>query len=465
MKIKLVGGSYQERSLPFDAQRTVNFYPVADPDGADVAALYGTDGLLSFSVAGTGAVRGSFRAGNARAFVVSGSGLYEVLSNGTTNLLGSLNGSSGTVTLADNGFQLGICDGDKLYMFTYATNIFAIVTDPDLPSAGGIDFIDGYFIINANNSGKFYISALYDGTSWDALDFATAESSPDKLVRAVNFIGQIGLYGEQTLEIWRNTGGTLFPFARISGSTPVGTVSPYTVKPVDTSEFWVGNNAEGTGIVYKAAGFTPTRISTSPIERKLQAVSQPELLYSWHYQRDGHTYYAISGSDLETTLVYDLSTELWHERAYLNAQGNLEQHRASCIMYAFNKQIVGDRVNGNIYVLSPDVYTDNGDPILRKRIYTHLLDELKEVRYNKLQIGFETGVGLQTGQGSNPQMSLRLSKDGARTWSNSYSESIGAVGNYQQQVSYRRLGINQQMTFELSIAEPVKIAITGSYLF
>lgn len=464
MKIQLVGPSYQQRSLPFDAQRSVNLFPVADPQGADVAALYGTPGLELFATAGIGPIRGGYSSANNRAFFVSGSDLYEIDSSGVATSRGTLVGSSGIVTMADNGFQLAICDQDKVYIFTYLTNAFAQVSDVDLPSAANISFVDGYFVITQNNSGKFYISALYDGTSWDALDFATAESSPDNLSIAVPFVGQLGLIGHNTLEIWRNTGDSSFPFARISGSTPIGTISPYTVISIDTSVYWVGNNSQGTGIVYQAQGFSPKRISTDAIELILQQETQPELLRSWTYQEEGHAFLVITGGNLSTSLVYDISTQLWHERAYLNNLGQYETHRGNCCIFAFNKQLVGDRENGKIYSISMDVFTDNGDAIKRQRTYTHLLDELKPTRFSSLDIGFETGVGLQSGQGSDPLVSFRLSKDGARTWTDYYTQSIGRAGVYGQQVKFRRLGIAQQMTFDITISEPVKIAITGSYL-
>jgi len=465
MKIPLAGGSNQQYSLPFNAERSVNLYPIADPRGSDDVSLYGTAGLELFATVGLGAIRGSYSAGNGRAFVVSGSILYEIFSDGTSTNRGSLLGSSGIVTLAENGVQLGICDGQKAYMFTYATNTFAVVTDPDFPaSVGGIAYIDSYFMVNENNTGRWYISALLDGTSWDALDFATAESSPDKLNRAFNFLGYVGLFGDKTLELWRNTGDSLFPFAKVSSSTPIGCEAPYTILSVDTSVYWVGANEQGSGIVYQAQGFTPKRISTEPIEKILQAVAVPAELRSWTYQEQGHTFYAITGSDLETTLVFDLNTQVWHERAWLNPQGAFEQHRGSCVMRAFNKTIVGDRETGEVYEMSLDYFTDNEDYIKRVRVFTHLLDERKDIRYNRLTIGVETGVGLQSGQGSEPLINLRVSKDGARTWSDYYSKSIGAVGKYQQEVTFRRLGISQINTFELSTSEPVKITLTGAYL-
>lgn len=366
--------------------------------------------------------------------------------------------------MADNGFQLAICDGAFVYILTYATDVFAKVTDPDLPLAGAIDFVDGYFVINEVDTGKFYISGLYDGTSWDALDFASAESSPDKLARAVNFVGQLGLFGNDTLEIWRNTGDSVFPFQRISGSTPIGSRSPNTIISIDTSVYWVGHNSQGGGIVYKAQGFTPVRISTDAIEKILQAVTDQSALYSWTYQQEGHAFLVISGGNLETSLVYDLTTQMWHERAYLEDDGTYGQHRGACAVHVFNKILVGDRENGNIYSMSLDVFSDNGDEIKRQRIYTHLIDELKPVRYSRLAIGVETGVGLQSGQGSDPQLSLRISRDGARTWSNYYSLSVGAAGQFNQEVTFRRLGIQSQCTFEITFSDPVKWSLSGSYL-
>jgi len=236
MKIGLVGASYMQRSQPFDAQRTINLFPIADKDGADVKSLLGTPGLELFATAGNGPIRGEKDTAVGRAFAVSGNTLYEISSAGAATSRGTLNTSSGAVTFADNGLQLGICDKEDAYIFTYATNVFAQITDADFPSSvGGIDFIDGYFVVNENDTGKFYISAINNGSSWDALDFATAESSPDNLIRAFNFLGQLALFGKTTLELWRNTGDASFPFARISGASPVGTLSPDTIISIDTS--------------------------------------------------------------------------------------------------------------------------------------------------------------------------------------------------------------------------------------
>lgn len=465
MKIGLIGPSYNQRSLPFDAQRTINLYPIFDEQGKEVAALYGTPGLEYFTMSGTGPIRKVFCSTNGRAFAVSGNYLFEISSDGTATNHGTLNTTNGNVTIDENATQLFICDGEDGYVFTYATNTFAVVSDGDFPSAGTSTYIGGYFVVNQNESGRFYISSLNDGASWAALDYATAESSPDQLKRVLRGVGQLWLFGNKTTEIWQNTGAASFPFQRISGAEmPVGIMAPYSAIEFASSVFWVSETAEGRGVVVRATSYTPQRISTEAIEYAISQATTPEDIYGWSYQQDGHEFYCLSGGGLSTTLVYDLTTSLWHERAHLAINGTFETHLASSCMFAFGYHIVGDRRNGNLYKLKQDVYDDNGDYIARERVFTHLSSEGKQIRFNRLTLGFEAGVGLQSGQGSDPQASLQLSKDGARTWSDSYTSTIGAVGKYQTSVVFRRIGIAEQLTIKVRITDPVKVAIIGAYL-
>lgn len=465
MKIGIVGPSYEQRSLPFDAQRSINLFPVFDQQGKEVASLYSVPGKTLFGTAGAGPGRGFFASSSGRVFAVSGTGIYEVDSAGTTTLLGNLLQSTGIVTIAENDTQLAVCDGQSIYILTYATNAWAKVTDPDLPSVGTITYSDGYFIVNENNSGRFYVSALRDGTNWSALDFATAENSPDNLKCVTAAVGQLWLFGNRTTEIWTNTGDSAFPFRRISGAVmEAGISSPFTTIEIDNGIMFVGQDEFGSGIVYKTSGYTPMRVSTTAIEKRIQEATDIGNMRAWAYQEEGAVFYVLTGGGLETSLVYDLTTQLWHERARLNDDGELEQDIAECYTFAFGKHLVLDRRNGNIYEMSLDYYDDAGSALVRERVYTHLSDEGKRIRYNTLEIGFETGVGLQSGQGSDPLVSLQLSKDGARTYTDWVTKPIGKVGQYGQKVEFRRLGVAEQLTIKIRITDPVKVAITGSYL-
>ena len=295
MKIDLVGPSYQAWSSPFNAERTVNLFPVLDTRGKEVAALYGTPGLTLLDTAGAGAIRNCFAAQNGRAFVVSGSTLYEIDSLGVPTSRGSLNQSSGNVSIAENGFQLAICDGTTVYIFTYATNAFASPVTPGYVTAASITFLDSYFIVNKVDTGEMYISAQYDGLT-------TAESSPDDLIRVYNAVGQLWLLGSHTSEIWTNTGASAFPFQKISGANlEIGIVAPQTAVAIQEALVWVGEDQFGTGGVYKTTGIRPEKISTEPIETLIQNAPNKDKITAYAYQQQGHSFYVLTGGGLETT--------------------------------------------------------------------------------------------------------------------------------------------------------------------
>lgn len=583
VKIGVVGPSYNQISLPFDAQRSINFYAVLDQMGKEVAALYGTPGLVLFTNLGNAPIREMFNSTTGRAFAICGSNFYEVDVAGVGTKRGTLDQSSGICYMAENAVQLVICDGTSLYVFTYATNTYQkivggleyvnngnftsgtgwttgsgwsisggaanassassdltttaaftikantaytieytitvssgtvtpkvggvagvtrtgagtyteVITtgasptqaitftgasftgtltaitmnDPafGLPSSiGTITFLDSFILASQNDTGHFFKSAPNDATSWNALDFATAESSPDNLVRVIAAIGQLWLMGTDTGEIWTDTGAALFPFQKISGGKmTMGIMAPATAIELDNTLFWVGANEQGESIVFRASGFIPRRVSTTPIETAIRLANDQGNIRAFAYQEDGHVFYVLTGGGLATSLVYDITTDLWHERAFLNSQGAFEQHLGCCHMRAFGKQLVGDRNTGNIYILDVGTYDDNGNPLVSERIYTHLSDEDKRTRYNRLVIGAEPGVGNQTGLGTDPVIEMRLSKDGALTWSQWYSAPLGKAGNFKNKARFRRLGVAEQMTFAIRISEPVKRAIVGSYL-
>ena len=464
MKIGLVGQSYVQRSLPFNAQRIINGYPVLDQTGKEVSALYGTEGLTLFSSAGIGAHRGSFFASNDRLFMVSGSVLFEVSSTGVITSRGALDSSAGNVSIDQNNIQLGICDGVSVYILNFSTNAFTKVTGTGLPSSVGfLTSLGGFFLALEKGTGRFYISAANNGLAWDALDFATAERDPDNLLCVKRSVGQLFLLGRRSTEIWQQV-GSRFPFVPLSSTViPAGILAPHSAIEVSNSLLWLGQDEYGKGVVYRTQGFQPQAISTEAIQFAISKATNPQNIRGMAYQTDGHVFYWLTGGGLETTLVYDLTTNSWHERAYLN-NGRFEPHLGSTLVFAHGKHLLGSRRDGKIYELDRLAYDDDGDVLALERTYTHLGDENKRIRYNALEIAAEQGVGTQTGQGKNPVISLQLSKDGARTWSNWYQATLGKAGEFRAKTVFRRLGMAEQMTFKVRITDPVKRVLIGSYL-
>jgi hypothetical protein len=400
---------------------------------------------------------------------VSGNRLYKLDTAYAATLLGTIAGT-GPVSMSDNGTQLFVAANGPSYIYNATTNVFAPITDPDFPGAVTVGFLDGYFVFNEPNSQKVWVTSLLDGLSVDPLDFASAEGSPDGLISLIVDHREAWLFGTNSVEVWYDAGNADFPLQRIQGAfNEIGCIAPYSVAKLDNSLFWLGADARGRGVVYRANGYTGQRVSTHAVEWQIQQYGNLSDALAYTYQQDGHSFYVLIFPTANTTWVYDAATQAWHERAGWN-NGSFTRHRSNCQM-AFNSEvIVGDFENGNIYAFDLDDYSDNGQIQKWLRSWRALptgQNNLKRTAHHSLQLDVETGVGLNVGQGSDPEVMLRWSDDGGHTWSNYHTASIGKIGEYYRRVFWRRLGMTLKLrdrVYELSMTDPVKVAIMGAEL-
>lgn len=464
-----IGPSYTLQSVNVDAQRCVNLFPEVNALGTgkekEVASLVPTPGLTLLTTLADSPVRALWRASNGTLFAVAGSKAYSISSSWVATQLGSLSTSTGPVSIADNGLHVVFVDGSYGYSWTIASSTWAQITDPNFLAATQVTFQDGYFIFSQTGTGTFFLSGLY-ALTFSALDRAIPEGSPDNIVGLISSNQTVVIFGDQSTEIFYDSGAT-FPFSRIQGAVvDVGCAAAFTIQKLQDSIYWVGGDSTGSGIVYKSEGYKPVRISTPAIEAVIRTLTTTQLAAStaWTYQQGGHLFYCLNLSTTNSTWVYDASTGMWHERAYLNLW-SLERHRAECHAVAYGKNVVGDYESGKLYALDPEVYTDAGTPIIRTRAAPHITSGLKQVRHSSFQLDLEVGVGITgTGQGSDPKAVLRWSDDGGHTWSNEQHVSIGAIGNYKTRAIWRRLGQSRDRIYEVTISDPVKVVLIGAEL-
>ena len=469
MKTPILGQAYVARSINAVDNRMINLYPEATPEGGKSAGfLVRAPGLRLLASVGSGPVRGLWQFGG-YGYVVSGDNLYRVDAAWAVTLLGVVSGT-GPVSMADNGTQLFIACNPRSYIYNSSTLAFAEISDPDFPGAVTVGYLDGYFVFNEPNSQRVWITQLLDGTSIDPLEFASAEGSPDGLVALIIDHREAWLFGTNSVEVWYDSGAAQFPLERIQGAyNELGCAAPYSAAKMDNGLFWLGSDARGGGMVYRANGYTGQRISTHAVEYAIQSYANISDAIGYTYQQDGHSFYVLTFPTGNATWVYDVATGGWHERARFE-NGQFYRHQSNCQMRYNNEVVVGDSSNGNLYAFDLDVYVDNGAPQKWLRSWRALQSDqntLKRTAHHSLQLDCETGTGLATGQGSNPQVMLRWSDDAGHTWSNEHWASMGAMGAYGTRVIWRRLGMTGQLrdrVYEVSGTDPVKIAITGAEL-
>lgn len=470
MKSPILGSTYVTRSINAANARMVNLFPEIIPEGGKEPAFLNRAPGLKLKVAvGTGPIRGLWSYGG-NMYVVSGNKLYKVTSNYVVTNLGTVSGTSGSVSMSDNGTQLFIACNGPSYIYNSQTNVFQQISDGDFPGASTVCYIDGYFVFNEPNSQKIWVTSLLNGTDVDPLDFASAEGSPDGVVGIIADHRELWVFGTNSVEVWSNTGNPDFPFSRIQGAfNELGCVAAYSIAKMDNGLFWLGQDARGQGIVYRANGYAGQRISTHAIEWQIQQYGNLSDTIGYTYQQDGHSFYVLIFPTANTTWVYDVSTQAWHERAgFVN--GEFTRHRSNCQVFFNNEVLVGDYQNANVYAFDLNNFSDNNNAQKWLRSWRALptaQNNLKRTAQHSLQVDLETGVGLNLGQGSDPQVMLRWSDDGGHTWSNEHWVSIGKIGEFYRRAIWRRLGMTMKLrdrVYELSGTDPVKIAIIGAEL-
>ena len=502
MKTPILGSAYVTRSVNAADNRCVNLFPEIVPEGGkEPAFLQRAPGLTTLATVGTGPIRGLWTYGS-YGYAVSGSTLYQIDSSWNAVAKGTVSGS-GPVSMADNGTQLFIAANPDGYIYNASTDVFQQITDPDFPGAGTVGYIDGYFTFNEPNSQKIWVTQLLDGTSVDPLEFASAEGNPDNVVAVFVDHREVWVFGTNSTEVWYDAGLLDFPLTRIQGAfNELGCAAPYSIAKMDNQVYWLGKDARGQGIVYKAAGYIGQRVSTHAIEWQMQEYADLTDAVGYTYQQDGHSFYVLNFPSANTTWVYDVATGAWHERASF-ANGEFNRHRGNSQMYFNSQNVIGDYQNGKIYKFDLEVYADDGAPQKWLRSWRALptgANNLARTIQHSMQLDCETGVGLNgidpsrpldwffttssgnqlvtntgdsilfsppTVQGADPQVMLRWSDDGGHTFSSEHWKSMGAIGKFGKRTIWRRLGATMKIrdrVYEVSGTDPVRIYIMGAEL-
>lgn len=440
---------YEAGSKQVTAERLVNWYLEPSPQsGKFPYALYPTPGLTLFATCGDGPVRGIHRMSHGDVFVVSGGYGYWVSADKTVTQLGQVPGS-GNVGMVDDGRQVLVTTGTDSVVLD-KTGVYSIPEPGLLASA----YQDGYAIAVKQGSEQFYISGLDDLGSWSALDFSSADAKADNLVSVVSLQRLLVLLGSTTIEWWYNSGDPSFPFTRAQGGyANIGCAAPLSAVVEKNTVFWLGDDLN----FYVAAGFEPQSISTPGMVRYVEARSEYNDCKAFAYAQAGHTFYVATFND--GTAVYDITTGLWHTRESLDE----DRWRVSDHTLAWNKHLAGDHDNGNVYEIDDEVYDENGTTIIRSADSPPLHAAGNRAVMHELYVDMEPGVGLTSGQGSDPKLMMKWSDDLGHTWSSERQVPMGKKGEYNNRARAFRLGSFRQRTIRISVSDPVKAVVTGAY--
>jgi hypothetical protein len=163
----------------------VNFLYETDPRNVETqVALIPRAALSLFATSGSGPIRAVFRKEGVLSgvfLVVSGTNLYKVTTAGVVTQLGSNGIIPGTARCAIDGIAATAYIAFGTAVVSTDGSTVSAVTFPDGAGCIDVGVINGYILFVRASSQRFYW-LLPGSTVIDALDYLSAENSPDDLV-------------------------------------------------------------------------------------------------------------------------------------------------------------------------------------------------------------------------------------------------------------------------------------------
>jgi hypothetical protein len=370
------------------------------------------------------------------------------------------------VSFASNGRggeQLAMVAGDQLKIFDLQTNVLsAAIVLPLTNAPRQVEYIDGYFLLTETDSIRTYFSAIFDGTTWDALDFFARSHTSDNVIGTKVLRDKIWVFGSLTSEVYYDSGDADNPFVPYPGSVMhEGAVSQWAIGVQGESVIWLSQDTEGNGRISRAADYSPQPVSTYAIGYALASYATLTDFEILIYEQENHPFAVFSSTSADATWCFDAREGQWHQRSTRDAATGVDKRwRARGCCSVGSTIVVGDMTNGNLYTLDLDCFTDNAGMMVAERTAPYLSSENQWLFLDQIELGMQSGVGLNlsTAQGYDPEVLLAISRDSGHTWTNTVTTKMGKLGDYGARAVWRHLGRarSDRLAIRVRITDPVR---------
>jgi hypothetical protein len=426
-------GTSAYRRSEFPELRLVNMFVEKAATSESQIALISRPGLVQQRTVGTGPIRGMFsQAGTfgADLFSVSADKLYR-----NSAALGRVIGS-GTVSSAGGYNEVCVTAGELLYSYNGTDLADTGFTGIASNNVAACCFINSSFVAIEKDSARYFWSDALDGRTWDPTNFITAEREPDNLLDVAPLGNNLWLFGEQSVEVHSDTGGTSARFVPIETlGYNKGIHSTGCVCNADNALFFIGSDKA----VYRVAE-APQRVSVHWIEAAIERSSTASIS---SYRHEGHEFVLVALDSLK--IQYDCATQEWSE-----FEGPIACSAGG--LFGTDSNVIAGF--GGL--------DDLGVPLERLFTAAAQLDEPASI--DRVTLWANTGATpVLSGQGSNPLIEMRYSRDQGKTWSLWLPASLGAEGQYRVRADWRRLGMFDLpgALFEFRCTDPVPLRISA----
>jgi hypothetical protein len=436
VQIPILNGIYTDNSPDFRTSYPVNMVPVPKGNGISQGFLRPGDGIVANGT-GPGIDRGGIN-WNGICYRVMGSKLVTVAANGAVTVLGDV-GNNGTYVTMDYSFdRLAIASAGDLFYYSPSLGLVQ-VTDPDLGQVLDVVWVDGYFM---TTDGEFLVvTELSDPTQVNPLKYGSSEIDPDPVVGLLKLRNEVYALNRNTIEVFENFGGDLFPFRRIAGAQiEKGVIGTHGACVFLETIAFVGSGFNEAPGVYLGVNATATKISTQEIDQILLGYSEQELSAIKVEARNDRAHQHLYVHLPDRTLVFDAeATKLLKQPIWFTLTTSIfgfSQYRAQNLVWCYDQWLIGDPQSSAVGYLVRDVSTHYGQTVRWEFATTIIYNEGRGAIINNLELVALTG---SVAVGPSPTINTSYSVDGIN-WSQTKYINAGTSGQRAKRLVWFQQG-------------------------
>jgi hypothetical protein len=435
MQVPILSGIYADNTPELRTAYPVNMVPVPKASGISNGFLRPGDGIVANGT-GPGIDRGGIN-WNGICYRVMGTKLVSVASNGAITVLGDVGGPVTDLVTMDYSFDLlAIASGGRLY---YWNGALTQVTDPDLGVVLDFCWVDGYFM--TTDGANLIVTELSDPTQVNPLKYGSSEVDPDPVVALIKLRNEVYAINSNTMEVFDNVGGELFPFARIDGAqVQKGAIGTHACCIYLERIAFLGGGRNEAPSIYLGAAATTQKISTQEIDNLLLQYTEAQLVRVQLEARNDKNHQHLYVHLPDRTVVYDASaSEALDQPVWFTLTTTLvgfSQYRARNFVWIYDKWLVGDPQSSSIGYLVQDIGHHWGQQVRWEFGTVIVYNESNGAIFNRLELVSLTG---SVSLGKNPQISTSYSIDGL-SWSQDRSIAVGTIGSTAKRLAWFQQG-------------------------
>ena len=437
VQIPILNGIYADTGPDLRTSYPVNMMPVPKGNGISEGFLRPADGIVANGT-GPGIDRGGIN-WNGVCYRVMGSKLVTVANDGTVTVLGDV-GDNGLQVTMDYSFDLlAIASNQNLFFWDPATSTLTQNTDPDLGVVLDVVWVDGYFM---TTDGEFLVvTELNNPLAVNPLKYGSSEADPDPVVALLKLRNEVYALNRNTIEVFDNLGGDLFPFERIEGAQiEKGATGTHACCIFMETCAFLGSGWNEAPGVYMGVNANAQKISTQEIDEILLNYTEAQLSLVNMEARNNKAHQLLYIHLPDRTLVFDAAaTQEMDQPVWFILTSSLvgySKYRAQNFVWCYDRWLCGDPLNSNVGYLVDNISTHYGDKVRWEFGTTIVYNEGRGAIFTNLELVSLTG---SVAYGEDPTINTSYSTDGLN-WSQQKFIKAGKEGQYAKRLVWFQQG-------------------------